>query len=110
MKYAAKDEMATVGMRMMISNNFAPKTRLRMASRLLIMEVINSFSLILIDKPGSSMINYKLRRFFDDFDEFDDFYRVEFDYFDRSRFIKKSKFQVHHANTSVYRNLSHFVT
>lgn len=38
MKYAAKDEMATVGMRMMISNNFAPKTRLRMASRLLIME------------------------------------------------------------------------
>ena len=34
-----KDEMATVGMRMMISNNFAPKTRLRMASRLLIMEV-----------------------------------------------------------------------
>ena len=40
MKYAAKDEMATVGMRMMISNNFAPKTRLRMASRLLIMEVI----------------------------------------------------------------------
>ena len=60
MKYAAKDEMATVGMRMMISNNFAPKTRLRMASRLLIMEVINSFSLILIDKPGSSMINYKL--------------------------------------------------
>ena len=36
---AAKDEMATVGMRMMISNNFAPKTRLRMASRLLIMEV-----------------------------------------------------------------------
>jgi hypothetical protein len=35
----APDEMATVGMRMMISNNFAPKTRLRMASRLLIMEV-----------------------------------------------------------------------
>jgi K+-dependent Na+/Ca+ exchanger-like protein len=34
----APDEMATVGMRMMISNNFAPKTRLRMASRLLIME------------------------------------------------------------------------
>lgn len=33
------NEMATVGMRMMISNNFAPKTRLRMASRLLIMEV-----------------------------------------------------------------------
>merc|ERR1711953_1645302 len=32
------NEMATVGMRMMISNNFAPKTRLRMASRLLIME------------------------------------------------------------------------
>ena len=31
--------MATVGMRMMISNSFAPKTRLRMASRLLIMEV-----------------------------------------------------------------------
>ena len=34
------DEMAAIGMRMMISNSFAPKTRLRMASRLLIMEVI----------------------------------------------------------------------
>lgn len=33
------DEMAAIGMRMMISNSFAPKTRLRMASRLLIMEV-----------------------------------------------------------------------
>jgi len=32
------DEMAAIGMRMMISNSFAPKTRLRMASRLLIME------------------------------------------------------------------------
>ncbi|CAG5083819.1 Oidioi.mRNA.OKI2018_I69.PAR.g10471.t2.cds [Oikopleura dioica] len=30
--------MANVGLRLMISNNFAPKTRLRMASRLLIME------------------------------------------------------------------------
>ena len=50
MKYAAKDEMATVGMRMMISNNFAPKTRLRMASRLLIMEVIQTYT-PLIDKP-----------------------------------------------------------
>jgi hypothetical protein len=40
MRLADKNnEMATVGMRMMISNNFAPKTRLRMASRLLIMEV-----------------------------------------------------------------------
>ena len=35
------DEMAAIGMRMMISNSFAPKTRLRMASRLLIMEVSN---------------------------------------------------------------------
>ena len=65
-----------------------------MASRLLIMEVINSFSLILIDKPGSSMINYKLRRFFDDFDEFDDFYRVEFDYFDRSKHIASGLFEM----------------
>ena len=32
--------MANVGLRLMISNNFAPKTRLRMASRLLIMEVM----------------------------------------------------------------------
>lgn len=32
--------MANVGLRLMISNSFAPKTRLRMASRLLIMEVM----------------------------------------------------------------------
>ena len=42
-----KDEMAAVGMRMMISNNFAPKTRLRMASRLLIMEVCINATLFL---------------------------------------------------------------
>ena len=52
------DEMAAIGMRMMISNSFAPKTRLRMASRLLIMEVSGRFSISLF-KIGYCAYSFK---------------------------------------------------
>ena len=54
--------MANVGLRLMISNSFAPKTRLRMASRLLIMEVMylsRFFTLLFGDcnKSEASFLN-----------------------------------------------------